>query len=444
MRKNSFTPVCILASFVLVVLGMLSCSKSVTDEDEATSPDDGSAKSVLRVTTRSGDGDDEVVYPVKIYVFNSLGVCVETSTIADGETSFTSMSLPAGTYNVLAVAGAADDRFELPTQSSASKDSQVSTKEGKTLDDVMTANASVILAWGAENSLTLNLSRKVLQLEEAVVKNVPANATDVTLTISPVYEYFLLNGEYGGTSGTHTETLTKQTDGTTWSAKPLSSFLYPSVGPPTFMVSFTVNGAIKTYSYTSDESLPANYKLKVEGTYTGTGILLAGTINGTQWQGTKAITFTFDDSPSSGSSSSTETGGNSGGSISGTVPPVNSTYKGCYVLKVSGNEATVLSAEQKKGFKNKEELESALANWDYDEFEATWRLPNKEEARLIYNLKSKIEDINSSINLGYYYKVSTDEYDIFNDNAGKINFTTHINRFDERITLRPVTTLTFE
>ena len=367
--------------FVTVFL-LCACSNRDITEDI---PSNGNS-SHLSVITRGVDDGGEVSYPVAVYIFNADGCCaVET---LETEEDNLSITLPEGSYELYAIAGASTEDYDLPTQAAATTASMVALKEGKTHSDLICAHATATLTDGADNSVTLSLERKIMQVKEVTIKSVPAGTAEVSVYIAPLWENIKLDGSYDGEGGKQELTLTKQADGRTWKNENAVNCL-PSVGKPSITISITKDGTKKEYTYVCTEELEANSKLTFEGTYTEEiQVTMTATVEGAQWGENRTVSFEFN------------------GSNIATVPPAASTvsagdiYKGCYVLAVNGNKATLLSPNEKMGPFNKtdseetkqEKLATELAKNGVDGIDG-WRVMTVAEAQLIHGNFSGINAI---------------------------------------------------
>lgn len=331
----------LLRTFLLLagILTCFSCEKYSEDDESFESKE---ANSTLIIRTRAAadnetDGTDassEISYPINVYVFKD-DKCVKTSTI-NSEDEELSLKMAEGNYDVYAIAGADEASYELPAQESATKGTVLSLKSGCEHGDIMTAYANITLAYGENNTLTLQLERKVMMLESVTIKNVPDNVTAVSVCISPLHEALLLNGEYSGEKGVYKTTLTKESDGTTWkNTQP--TYLLSAIGKATIKILFTIGDDDYSYSYSCEDDLTANHKITIEGTYTSDGFDLKGTITGVTWGNPINITFNFDDEssetgtePDEGSEDNNETNDDN-------VPQPGEIYKDCYVLKNEPN-----------------------------------------------------------------------------------------------------------
>ena len=223
----------------MVTLG--SCAQEVINEDMSASD------SRMTVMTR-GEGDP-VTSPVRLYVFDSDDGCVTMETLDAGSSSFTK-NLPAGTYDVYALASD-ESRYALPSKDEATKTTPIALKSGEQYGDLMIGHSSVTLSDGNTNEITLNLSRKVMLLRSIIIKDVPEGTTDVSVMVSPIQESILLNGSYQGDDGSFSVALTKQSDGTTWKMATEDVFLLPSVGKPTI----TITIGTTSFSYSCPNEL---------------------------------------------------------------------------------------------------------------------------------------------------------------------------------------------
>ena len=408
----------------MVTLG--SCAQEVINEDMSASD------SRMTVMTR-GEGDP-VTSPVRLYVFDSDDGCVTMETLDAGSSSFTK-NLPAGTYDVYALASD-ESRYALPSKDEATKTTPIALKSDEQFGDLMIGHSSVTLSDGNTNEITLNLSRKVMLLRSVIIKDVPEGTTDVSVMVSPIQESILLNGSYQGDDGSFSVALTKQSDGTTWKMATEDVFLLPSVGKPTI----TITIGTTSFSYSCPNELEANHKITIEGTYKEpttqpAELTLTGTINGVAWGEDSHVSFEFgpEDKPAT---------------PSGDIPAEGSTYLGCYVLKVNGNEVTLLSnIEQKTDFINgsdteqnkKELLDTKAETWSITGITSQWRLPTLTELQLVYDARATLSMaggktyacLDGSVLKGY--RITTDGPSTVD--SGKITNSSY---------LRPVTTITIQ
>lgn len=425
MQKNSIR--LITAMCGMLTLG--SCAQEVINEEEPE------PNSQLTIATR---GETAVIAtPVRIYVFDSDDKCVKMEAFTEATSSFTA-KLPAGAYSVYAIGGADPTRLVLPSEDDAQKTSILTLQSGASYGDMMTANANVTLVANGTNALTLGMQRKVIMIQSITIKDVPADATNVSVSITHTYQNILLNGSFTGEDGTFSCDLTKQTDGTTWLYDTPNTYLLPSVGVPTIAVTIGSN----TYSYTCQEALEANHKLTIEGTYCNNIFTLSGTITGATWDSEQTIHFQFNADGSSQTIPDPTPGG--GGDSSG-IPEAGTLYQDTYfVLSVNDHNVTLWSPTEKAiNFGNSVDLslvDTELAAYNEQDHTGTWRLPTKAEANTIIASISKINSLTTPFNTKGYWYTDNGKTDSFSADKGQwknIGYTGGVN-------LRPVTTITIE
>lgn len=428
--KNNFLN---LMLFIMMAFSFFSCEKFNEYEDIDNNKE---ANSVLiirtRASTETNEENTEISYPVNIYVFDENDACTGVTSIesADEQISF---KLPEGSYNVYAIAGAAEEDYNLPVKENAKKETIVNLKEGKQHGDLMTAHNTVNLTYGEENILTLLLARKVMLIETVTIDNVPSNVTAVSVEIGPLYDNILLNGSYTtDKNSSQTITLTKEGDSKKWT-NTLKTYILEAAGPATIKVSLTTDEGTKSYSYSSTEELKANYKININGTYKDNGIILNGTIKGTTWAGTIDISFNFEeDGSTEGKNPNGGTGGENQEEPDGNTPKVGSLYENCYVLMSekteNGTKVTLMST----GYKDKivftqgdqasmtiaiDEQIAELADLATKEISG-WRLPTLAEIEYIRNNLKTINDNLQKNNLqniftgSYLYYFTTEDGNI--------------------------------
>lgn len=449
-----------ILTVVLMTVALASCEKSL----EKAGATEGN--SVLTVMTRSGENDAKVSYPVTIYVMNEDGQCVRRLQLTSANDQL-SMKLQPMTYHIYAVAGATDGDYTLPGQDDATATSEIALNEDAVHGDLMTASNTVTMSEEENTVLTLTMVRKVMQIESLVINQVPKSVDAVTVTLAPIYDNLLLNGNYSATTSTQTVTLTEQADGTTWQNDE-ALYMLPSNGNATITVKFSRGGTITSYAYSSPLPLEANKHIRITGTFTGTDELtLSGTITGATWDGTTTIEFTFDETGSTTTGGGTSGGGDNGGNggdgdefdvVEGPVPTVGSIYQECYVNTVTDdetgnyklvtlihNDEVDISGTGKTEEQIMEEIEEALPNFEINGITG-WRLPTEDEA---VNFSSgpamnvafqQAQISGTNINSDWYYCLASTGLKLFVGAMGVVAQTEPITKGQH---LRPVTTLKF-
>lgn len=389
------------------MITLASCEKVYVAEDD-TGGSGTSTRGSLVVRTAANvddgtDGDDYVSYPVSVYVIDAGGKCVGLQEIASASDEL-DMELEAGTYDLCAVAGTGN--YDLPAKDNATKETAISLKSGMGHGDLMTAHNSVVMAKGEENRLTLQLQRRVMQMQSITLNNIPSDVSAVQLTVSPLYKGLTLDGSYIDGTDSHTFDLTEQADGSTWKNE-TGEYTLEAKGNVTLKVSLVRTDGTTSYSYASDQQLAANHKVSITGNFIDDQhIKLSGTIKGTDWEEPIDVVFDFD------STNISTDGGNNDPeeALHGEAPAAGTIYQGCYVLRTTSEENTTtvtlitptevnkikVSAStdtDKKQQSIKENTATALESVAVSDL-AGWRLPTQEEMEYIDN---NAESINAKI-----------------------------------------------
>lgn len=372
--------------FVLALsAAMLAACSDHVPEERVSENGNAAADALLQVRTRGSD-DATVSYPVQVYVFSGDDPddCRAVQTIGDAGQTL-NIALTEGTYSIYAVGGASSTDYSLPTKEEATTTTAIALKEGRALTDLMTASATATLTDGGTNTVTLGLQRKSMLIQDVTIKKVPSAATAVSVTIAPLWQSLTVGGTYSTTGQSTTIALTKQEDNRTWKNSVSAYLLPPSSQPASVGVNITIDGTTKTYTYSTSDQLEAGYKINISGTYTeAIGVTLTGTITGATWLGERTINFTFDEN---GSSAAAEDN----------FPAVGSTYLGYYVLSVTDGDdhADVLVVAPEDitgvfyGSGAQAEVEAALATLT-DGGISGWDVPDRDEARLIFDARGSI------------------------------------------------------
>ena len=384
---------------LLAAVLLTACEKGPDDLGEGMSPAATGqvTNSVLQVRTRGTSPSEEatVAYPVQVYVFQG-DMCKAAQTIGD-EGQTLNIPLVEGTYSVYAIAGASATDYTLPTKEYATATTALTLKEGRTLTDLMAAQATATLVDGGTNTVTLGMTRKTMLIQDVTIKKIPTAATAVSVTIAPLWQALTVSGAFANAGQSKTIALTKQADNRTWTNDATAFVMPPSSQPASVSVNITIGGTTKTYTYSTSDQLEAAYKINIDGTYTeAVGVNLTGTITGATWLGERTISFEFDEN---GSNVSGNNDNNSGDNNNDTpnnqdnFPAVGDTYQGCYVLAVttidansaeltllSPNESTVTSASN---------ANAALATLGVDGI-SDWSIPNQAQMDLFYAAKGDV------------------------------------------------------
>ncbi len=434
--KKTILKECLLGG--LLAFTLTACEKELSTNEELPLVDEAE----LTVITRTPDNNIQVSYPVHVYVMNSEAKCIKKETLNSADEAL-SLSLQAATYQVYAIAGATAWNYNLPTTANAKADDAITLKENAKQGDLMAASSTVTVSKDGNNSLTLNLSRKVMLVKNITIKEIPTTVDAVTVTISPVYKSLLLNGSYSAETESLVVALAKQADGTTWQN---SEELYalPAVGKAKLTIGMTTGNETTSYEYASSQSFEANHEINITGTYTeNQELLIAGTVNGTQWGAATNVEFTFNNENKTT---------NGGGEQDDEAPAANTWYKKCFVLSaVEDGDNVVVTLLHKDALTDifnsdmsATDMEAAATSHlsDFDiEGITGWHLPSKAE---LSNLSMNV--FNTDVENQGGMRIETTHTYLGKDGGTLFGFDYNSVNLSYKAAdyLRPVGTLTFK
>lgn len=387
-------------------------------EKELVSDNIIATDSSVSVITRSVTAEETISFPVALYVFDAEDHSfVKNVTVPDQETPLT-FSIPLGSYDIYAVGGADEARYDHPSGEDLDAESEMTLKDGKEHADLMTAHEVITLEEKDDYELTLNMERQVIELTSAVVNNIPDEITEVHILLSPIYKSIKINGDFG-TIWTHSYPLTDSGEGRWTLPSPVMMLFDTDAEEASITISLTMDdGTSKNYSYSLTEDIRKNHQISINATYQyDNSINITGSINGTTWLGSEEIVFNFGDE----STTEDPNGNDDDTFINEPTPSVGSIYKECYVLKTTPNaeegynEVLLLyknDFEINPADKTEEqvlqEINNQLSTLTINGISG-WRLPTNVEANLII---SRGGDINNKLNIAFNH--STNYYCLIN------------------------------
>ena len=388
----------VLVAAISSMVALSGCSEQVVNEEMGEGLPKG--ESLLKVQTRT----DTPVQEGKVYVMNSNGKCVRVLTTDEGG-QLASTNLVAGTYTLYAIGGEDLSAYTLPDRDQASAESVITLAEGKEMNDLFMTSETVTLTGGNIKDQPLELDRQVIQFKQVTIKKVPADVTQVDVTVSSLHEGIKLDGTLTEGETSLTISLTKSSDNTTWTNGENQPYAFPSNGNPKITVSFTKNSGVNEYTYDADEEFTANRQVVMEGTYSEEqAAILSGTLTTKAWGADLSKTFEFNEDnlvvpevP---------------------VPVAGGTYLGYYVVSVNSSDpstssgtAVLLRKEQENNIDSAEKMAQRAANINKPVGDGItcgeWRLPTVEECRIFLEDDNVDQKIYGPTN--YYYCLDGDK-----------------------------------
>lgn len=360
------------------LLAVAICCFSVACQQLPEDILEGGEEGTLNVKTRSAT-DENITYPLTLYAFSADGDCIASQTVGDEEETVR-LSLPAGKYKVVALAGYSDD-YTLPAEPHLDDIVQMEGDSGAGTA-LMMGKADVTVGADKESKLEMTLSYVVTAIDLSL-SNVPSDVAGVSVALSSFHSSMDMKGEYADADYTLTFDCSLNTKNQ-WLSK--TRYVFPGNGTKVAL-SITMklkNDEERTYGYIWKDTPEAGQPYHLQGEYSD-GLSLTGSFVFAGWNEAEDVKFTF----GADSLSENEGEGNEGENtpdveIEG-VPEVGSIWNGTIVVDVieeddSGADLLLMSLT---------EWEATVSQVGdvVDSYEVSgisgWRLPTHEEAAML-------------------------------------------------------------
>ena len=331
-------------------------------------------KGTLRVKTRSAV-NETIIYPIHLYAFSSDADCI-VSQIVEDEAESVQLSLPAGKYRVVAIAGISDD-YEIPSDPNLEDEIKLLGEKGAETP-LMLGKADVTVGADKESKLELALSYSVASIDVAL-SQVPSEVESIQVTLSSFYSSMDMNGEYVDSDYSLTLDCSLDTENQ-WSSQ--TRYVFPGNGSQvTLSISMKLkDGEELTYGYVWKDVPQSNQPYRLQGEYTN-GYSLNGTFTVLGWNEAKEIEFTFGDNISSDEEEDTEGEENPDVDLSG-LPEIGSIWNGTIMADIieadeSGADVLLLSLDEWDATVS--QVDDVILGYTINGI-SDWRLPTHEEA----------------------------------------------------------------
>ena len=259
---------------LLALLGLLaSCTQQVIEE-EGYRP-----SSELCVLTRSSS---DISYPISLYAFDLASGELASSVQITSATEAPLLSLVAGEYQIVAVAGI--DRCRVGA--SPRLTDHIVLPDAHRLDTpLQMGSATVNVSQSTTASITLYNQVAAVDL---MLADIPDEATAVSVTLAMQHNAVAFDGTLEGSTAT-TVTLVKE--GAHWVA-PRFYVMPSSGGYLTMSITTKAPAGTQTYGYTYPGKLEANVPYVFSGSFQS-GFGINGVIALAGWESPKEVTFSF-------------------------------------------------------------------------------------------------------------------------------------------------------
>lgn len=370
MQPTSFRQHFIIFAKAAVLSFLAGCSSPISEIEQPTD----TTPRMVGITTRA---TADIFYPVTLYAFNSNTGVLAGKVTAESEGKTLTMSLKAGKYHLVALAGAQG----LETTDSPTSDSSIGIPSNGLITSAVQMGGADIDVDNTDLTVELNMSYQVAKID-IELRDIPADIKDVSVSLSSLSADETFSGTLSG-SQTVKIPLSKEGDGV-W--KSTTCYTLPGLSTQlTLSISMTTNsGETSTWGYIHPSNLTAGTPYTLAGSYKE-GFNITGTIASKGWNAAQSINFTFgpvaDTNGSSGIKDDDIPDDKSGSYWVSTIPEAISIWNGHFVGVVTTSndtEATVL-------LMSLEEWETTAANaaivWNgYAEDNiGNWRMPTTDE-----------------------------------------------------------------
>lgn len=355
--------------FLLAIIIFTACEKVDLDDINTGSEGDNN----VNIITRS---DSEIQYPLYIIAFDGEGNAVKKTTIETAATK-TSFALDAGAYHIVAIGGIED--CDMPDIKSLN---DVVTLPSDNYLDVPIQMGSTDLMVTQNATATITLYNQVAAFDLSLT-DIPDNATEVSVSMS------MLSNELsfiGATSGNVTATvnLDRQTN-SSWSSTRFYILPNGDANKLTMTISIVSPAGHESFGYTHSGAIYANTPYVMVGSFKQ-GFSVNNVISLAGWNKAEEISFTFGSDDEDEQEDDDE--------IS-EMPEIGSIWKNHLVAAIEYTSETsadiiLLSLSEWSGISSAYNTEvpnmaNDIASSYTEDGLKDWKIPTKEEAKLIVN-----------------------------------------------------------
>lgn len=254
-------------------------------EDETAGETENEVPYTLQLKVGSQD-NAKINYPLSLFVFDDKNNCVMQESISE-ENSEYSASMPKGKYTLILLSGLMDDNYSYPLE--IIPDSYITLRNNNRSDaPLLMGKVSVNLTQSTR--ITVNLSYAVASLT-FTLNGIPAQATSVEVSVSPVSSGISFNGDYKNDKRQCVIPCTKK--GSRWISDAV--YIFPNEGSQTHLsINVQSPDGNEAYGYTYQANLKAGYPYHFTGHYKGS-VSLDGEFQVDGWQPEVDCEFGFDE-----------------------------------------------------------------------------------------------------------------------------------------------------
>ena len=305
--------------------------------------------------------------PITVFLFDEQQ-CIHQTRLESPQDTYQFQTVQ-GNYHLTAFAGLTDD-YQLPEGYTYESFIQL-PENPASVTPLMAGRTDVQLS--KSTHLTVQLGN-VMTMLQTTLTQVPQDATQVVLEVSPVSSAYSFSGKYKNDQKTCRIACHKTSDG--WTAP--TTYLLPTASTYTLLtVQVTTPKGIDTQSYSLPHALKAGQPYQLKGSLIENKMTLEGTFSIAGWEPANEIEFIFDGSNTNPTDSPDTT------FTVTRLPEAGDIWNGCYVWETEDTEEgerellllspTEFSCQAAQGL---EQLSGYLLNGI-----GNWRTFTKDEAK---------------------------------------------------------------
>lgn len=305
--------------------------------------------------------------PITVFLFDEQQ-CIHQTRLESPQDTYQFQTVQ-GNYHLTAFAGLTDD-YQLPEGYTYESFIQL-PENPASVTPLMAGRTDVLLS--KSTHLTVQLGN-VMTLLQTTLTQVPQDATQVLLEVSPVSSAYSFSGQYKNDQKTCRIACHKTSDG--WTAP--TTYLLPTASTYTLLtVQVSTPKGIDTQSYSLPHALKAGQPYQLKGSLSENKMTLEGTFSIAGWEPADEIEFIFNGSNTNPTDSPDTT------FTVTRLPEAGDIWNGCYVWETEDTEEgerellllspTEFSCQAAQGL---EQLSGYLLNGI-----GNWRTFTKDEAK---------------------------------------------------------------
>ena len=297
----------------------LTEEESETEQTPVNPPSTEQGELALQV--RSTD-NTPLNLPITVFLFDEQQ-CIHQTRLESPQDTYQFQTFQ-GNYHLTAFAGLTDD-YQLPEGYTYESFIQL-PENPASVTPLMAGRTDVQLS--KSTHLTVQLGN-VMTMLQTTLTQVPQDATQVLLEVSPVSSAYSFSGQYKNDQKTCRIACHKTSDG--WTAP--TTYLLPTASTYTLLtVQVTTPKGIDTQSYSLPHALKAGQPYQLKGSLIENKMTLEGTFSIAGWEPANEIEFIFDGSNTNPTDSPDTT------FTVTRLPEAGDIWNGCYVWETEDTE----------------------------------------------------------------------------------------------------------